>query len=421
MSDDLFGLKSEAKITKSGVRKIFTPHTPVNEINHLFGREGDVRRMVSLIRNPGQHILIYGDRGVGKTSLAKSTCSLILERISNSCLITKSCDSGDTFSSLFIEPLMKVGLDSSIERQTKSIKQSGKAGLSIPVLNAGIQSDRQTDTVHSNSLKLDSPSWVAQQLKDFNCIYLIDEVDTLSNENDKHKLSELIKALSDFNSNFKIIIVGIAKTASELTAGHKSIQRCLKEIHLDRMSDEDIRKIILNGMNNIKPKRIPKDEVVESIVDISSGFPHYAHLICLSCAELAITKDLSHIEIAILDEALVEVAMDLESTFSENLNNVLRSTNNPQEYKLILLAAAHCQKRDFRNTELADKIFQLYGTSINSSTLNSRLAKLAKTNNDNNILSRTAKACYSFKDPRMPSFVKIKFNHLLDANVDQTA
>lgn len=270
-------------------------------------------------------------------------------------------------------------------------------------------------------MKLDSPSWVAQQLKNYDCIYLIDEVDILPNEIDKHRLSELIKALSDLNSNFKIIIVGIAKTASELTAGHKSIQRCLREIHLDRMSNEDIRKIILNGMNNIKPKRIPKDEVVESIVDISSGFPHYTHLICLSCAEIAISRDLSHIELAILDEALIEVAMDLESTFSENLNTILRSANNPQEYKLILLAAAHCQKRDFRSTELADKIFQLYGTSINSSILNTRLTKLSNTDNDNNILSKTARACYSFKDPRMPSFIKIKFNHLLDTNVDQTA
>lgn len=255
---------------------------------------------------------------------------------------------------------------------------------------------------------------MAQQLKNYDCIYLIDEVDTLTSETDKHKLSELIKALSDANSKFKIIIVGIAKTASELTAGHKSIQRCLKEIHLDRMPNEDIRKIILNGMNNIKPKKIPKDEVVESIVDISSGFPHYTHLICLSCAEIAISKDLSHIEPTILHEALTEVAMDLESTFSENLSTILRSTNNPQEYKLILLAASHCQKRDFRSAELADKIFQLYGTSINSSTLNSRLTKLSNTINSDNILSKTARACYSFKDPRMPSFVKIKFNHLLD-------
>lgn len=414
MSDDLFGLGSELKIRKSKVREIFTPHTPVNEIEHLFGREQDIRRMISFINIPGQHILIYGDRGVGKTSLAKATCSLILGKISGSSFLTRSCDSGDTFSSLFIEPLMNVGIDSSINQQTKSIKQTGKAGLSIPVVSAGIQSERQTDTVHNNSLQLDSPSWIAQQLKDYSCIYLIDEVDILTSEIDKHKLSELIKGLSDLNSKFKIIIVGIAKTASELTAGHKSIQRCLKEIHLDRMPNEDIRKIILNGMNNIRPKKIPKDEVVESIVDISSGFPHYTHLICLSCAEIAISKDLSHIEPAIFHEALIEVAMDLESTFSENLSTLLRSTNNPQEYKLILLAASHCQKRDFRSSELADKIFQLYGTSINSSTLNSRLTKLSNTSNSDNILSKTARACYSFRDPRMPSFVKIKFNHLLD-------
>ena len=124
MTDDIFGLESELKIRKSEVRKTFTPHTPVNEITHLFGREDSVRRMVSLINNPGEHVLIYGDRGVGKTSLAKSTCSMILHKISDGLSLNKSCDSGDSFKTLFFEPLALVGCDPFIETYTKSSKQS---------------------------------------------------------------------------------------------------------------------------------------------------------------------------------------------------------------------------------------------------------------------------------------------------------
>ncbi len=410
MSDDLFGLTSELKIRKSKVRDIFTPHTPIDEINHLFGREEDVKRMISIINNPGQHILIYCDRGVGKTSLAKTTCSLILNKIGEGNFFTKSCDSGDSFSTLFIEPLEYSGINCFLENETSLLKQKGSAGLNIQVASAGLESERESSTTYSNSLNLDSPSWVAQKLKNLECIYLIDEVDTLVNEQDQHKLAELIKALSDLKSKFKIIIVGIAKTASELTAGHKSIQRCLKEIHLGRMSDDDIRKFIINGMNKIESKRIPNEEVVDKIVDISSGFPHFAHLICLKCAEIAITNDRKFIELHMLDDALIEVAKDSESTLSNILNAVLCTTKSPKEYKLILLASSYCQKKDLRSSEVSKKLYELYGISINARTLSSRLSKLVKSYNNSTILTRIAPGCYTFSDPRMPSFIKIFFN-----------
>lgn len=58
--------------------------------------------------------------------------------------------------------------------------------------------------------------------KDLNTLLLIDEFDSIQNKEDKHKVAELIKLLSDSNSSFKIFVVGIAESAEELTAGHPS-------------------------------------------------------------------------------------------------------------------------------------------------------------------------------------------------------
>ncbi|WP_367379138.1 AAA family ATPase, partial [Halomonas sp. PR-M31] len=79
MGNGTFGLENEIIIQKSGLRDIFTPHTPVDEVKHFFGREEEASRLVSVVNSPGQHILLYGDRGVGKTSLAKTTCKVILQ------------------------------------------------------------------------------------------------------------------------------------------------------------------------------------------------------------------------------------------------------------------------------------------------------------------------------------------------------
>ena len=68
--DDPFGLQLEKKIEKSGVRKVFTPHAPVQIQELLFGRSGTVKQIINQISNPGAYPILYGDRGVGKTSLA---------------------------------------------------------------------------------------------------------------------------------------------------------------------------------------------------------------------------------------------------------------------------------------------------------------------------------------------------------------
>ena len=81
MANGNFGLENEKIIIDSGIRKVFTPHIPVDEVSNFFGREDEAARLVSVINSPGQHILVYGDRGVGKTSLAKTSCKLLLQKL----------------------------------------------------------------------------------------------------------------------------------------------------------------------------------------------------------------------------------------------------------------------------------------------------------------------------------------------------
>jgi Cdc6-like AAA superfamily ATPase len=45
---------------------------PIDELSHLKGREKQVEEVKEAIYAKGRHIFIYGERGVGKTSLAKT-------------------------------------------------------------------------------------------------------------------------------------------------------------------------------------------------------------------------------------------------------------------------------------------------------------------------------------------------------------
>lgn len=404
MANGFFGLDDEVLIIKSGVREIFTPHTPVDEISHFFGREDEAARLVSVINSPGQHILVYGDRGVGKTSLAKTTCNILLHKIQKGHHFEKRCDSSDTFSSLFLEPLAEAGIDLSLQEQTVTQNSGGGAKLSVGIAKADLSTKCETKLKSVSTINPDSPSWVARQLKNLKGICLIDEADAIVCEIEKKKIAELVKLLSDYNSPFKLVIVGIAKTGEELTAGHPSVERCLKEVQLSRMSDDDLKKIILNGFKKVN--LVVEEDVVEEVVDISAGYPHFTHLICLKCAEKALISGNRHITQSILSIALEEAVKDSEGALKRMYESTLRALNKPLEYKILLLAAAYCKVPEFRSSELRMTLSEKFTVDIDSQSLSRRLTHLTK-GDEITILYKPARGCFQFTDPRMPSFLKM--------------
>lgn len=407
MANGDFGLERELKIVKSGIRDIFTPHIPVDEIKHFFGREEEATRLVSVINSPGQHILVYGDRGVGKTSLAKTTCKVLLHKLQRGLFFEKSCDSKDTFASIFEAPLEASGVDFSLKEKTQTHNEGGGGGVNFGMVKADISSRREVKTTSSAIFKPGSPSWVATQLKNMSGVFLIDEADSIEADEDKKKIAELIKLLSDCNSEFKLVVVGIAKTGEELTAGHPSVERCLKEVSLQRMCNDDLKKIILNGMKYLN--LITDDYVVNKIVDISAGYPHFTHLVSLKCGEHAIANNDRQITKETLKIALSEAVKDSEGALQRMFETTLRALNKPSEYKLLLLTAAYCKTPEFRSAELREKLDLKFGIKINSQALSRRLTLLTKEEKTT-ILYKPARGCFQFSDPRMPSFLKMALN-----------
>src|SRR6476661_8184616 len=50
----------------------FTPGAPVDSRDLFAGRKKQVEKVISTIFQRGQHVILFGERGVGKTSLANT-------------------------------------------------------------------------------------------------------------------------------------------------------------------------------------------------------------------------------------------------------------------------------------------------------------------------------------------------------------
>ena len=67
------------------------------------------------------------------------------------------------------------------------------------------------------------------------------------------------------------MLVGIAETADELTGGHPSVSRCLKEAKLDRMSEEELSEIVITGSKKLDLDF--EEQVIRDIEKRSDGYP----------------------------------------------------------------------------------------------------------------------------------------------------
>lgn len=400
---DMFGLEAEARIIESKIRTVFTPHTPIDSRAHFFGRQIEVQKLVAQMNTPGQHALLYGDRGIGKSSLAAVTGEVLLGPMSMGKLFVKRCGSSDNFETI-IAPLLKffgvLNLPDEISIQSSTGKE---AVLKLPYVEGKASSGSQKieKWKHENNF---NPSEVAELFRRRHAILIVDEADSISNLSDRFKLAEMVKHLSDNKSNVKLLIVGIASTGMDLLAGHPSVDRCIKDIKLEKMPDDEIERIVRSGAK--KCDLHFDQEVVSAIVSLSSGYPHFAHLLCLKSSEDAVGKGRNVITREVLVRAMSSSVGDVERALRDRFEVATRS-NSTDMYKWLLLAAAQISSKEFSAEKWREAYQGVSGKLLKKQALNRYLDRLV-TDETTSVLKKVARGTYSFVDPRMPCFVRIE-------------
>lgn len=391
----------EEIIVRSGVRDVYVPNKPVDSVELFCGRQNEVSRIIEGINTGGMHVLLYGDRGVGKTSLSKITCTMLMLDSTIANYHIKICDSSDTFVTI-IQSLFQ---DLNIKC---SIKSSSSWDLSFLWKFISFGKNENTEYVSYDNIA--SPSWVAKRISDFEGVFLIDEIDVLQNPEDKKKIAELIKQLSDKNSKLKIFVVGISKTSSELFGGHPSVQRCLKEIRLNRMSDDELREIIERGERRLKI--VFSQGVKRVIIKSSAGYPYFTQLLALKAAEEAICADSNNVTMNEFKLAVRRAVDDLEGSLKEQYQKAIIGQRIDRN-KSILLAAALCGEDIFLAKDLKANYNMITKQDISQQELNNFLSSSNIISEDyTTILRRVGKGVYVFNDPRMPSFIKLMNNYI---------
>jgi hypothetical protein len=202
-----------------------------------------------------------------------------------------------------------------------------------------------------NGLRLDFPPELARRVvtelsdADMIVVLIVDEFDTVSNQGTRQAIAETVKLFSDRNVPCTIIIIGVADDVDSLISEHRSIERCVAQIRMRRMSRDEIEAIVTTSLEKVG-MTIEKEGLHE-ISRIAIGLPHYAHLLGLHSGRLALDNASKHISQPHVTEAARMATSKAQVTIQTSYSKATISTKKNALYKQVLLACAMAETDDF--------------------------------------------------------------------------
>ncbi len=311
--------------------KAFRPRSPIDAREFFTGRRTQLHNVWDAVSQTGLHLVIFGERGVGKTSLANIVRPM-LEAIgpatevpdADARLVVKvNVHREDMFSDAWRRafdevywdenrPLM--GFDAKAIRQRVTLRDA----LGVP--------DEPTIDDVRRTLDLLRGS-----------VFIFDEFDR-SGSPVRSQFTDLIKALSDYSVATTVIVVGVSDTVDDLIQDHASIARALVQVQLPRMDQTELGGI-LEKASEVLSIRFTR-EAAAMVVRLSQGLPHYTHLVGLHATRAALRRLSRTVELADVQASFQPAVQQAVQSIRERHVRAVRSAHRDALYSPVLIACA---------------------------------------------------------------------------------
>ena len=312
-SDPSGKLFRTAKLAQS-----FTPALPVREVDLFAGRHEQVMDCVSALFQPGLHVAVYGERGVGKTSLSNVLPQMVRATQLPSMIAGRvDCNTNDHFDSLWRKVFREIGEEWNDEEDGLIDPESVRFRLGR---------DQKTR------------------------LLVIDELDRLEDDETLSLLADTLKTLSDHFVSTTIMLVGVASSIGGLIGEHASIVRSISQIQMPRMQPDELLAILDRGFG--EAGMTVESDARAAMATMSEGLPHFVHLLGLHSGRTAASEDETRVTMDHVQKAMV-VATRSHTILTE----YHRATMSPQAghlFEEVVLACAFAQKDDLGYFRAAD-------------------------------------------------------------------
>lgn len=385
------------------VASVFRPSTPIDSRNLFAGRMDQLMKMVEAVHQPGLHVVVFGERGVGKTSIA-NMISPFLQALSkppsegNPRLVIKiNANQEDTFDTIWKRVFTEVTWEN--QKPTIGFSPTNLTERQTLYGAMGLADDVGIDQVRHGLSVLPG------------AVIVIDEFDRVRPER-RGLFTDLVKLLSDYSLPVTIVFVGVSETIDELIADHASISRSVVQVQMPRMRAEELEEILTKSSKAIDMDF--ESEAKRLIINTSQGLPHYTHLIGLHSAKAAIHAGESTVTARSVKDGFDTSARDAIQSVRTKYLDAIRSARRDALYQHVALACAVVSPESgddmgyFQPADVAKPLAMILGRdSVPIATYQKHLNEFCEPTRGP-ILNRSGSQRsykYRFIDPLMPPFI----------------
>ena len=312
-----------AKDARALIRDAFTPSQPVNERAMFAGRRGLLEDLIVAIEDQRLHFVLYGDRGIGKTSILHVLSDLATDADYLVCYI--SCGDRMSFSDFARRIAQRVPL-----------LFHGEYAAGSPEVEKGMH---LSDLLPPGEVDVSTFGELLGKLSDTRILMLLDEFDRVETDEFRRSIAELIKTLSDRAAPAQVVIAGVAPDLAELIAQIPSIRRNVLGVLVPNMTDEEVGEMLA-----IAERRtgLSFNADARELIGLASlGLPYLVGLVAQHAALLATGREDVSVTKPDVREAIRKSRSELSGRIAaRTLHAISRASQDDQLIELGKLAHA---------------------------------------------------------------------------------
>lgn len=340
----------------------FKPGSPVPP-GIFAGRVKEIERIYRAVVQTShfspQNIIIVGERGIGKTSVAIVSKGIALKHIpklddfKHPLVTAYSTVRKNTHPAIVVTQVIEE-LEQVLEPHETILSAAGRyieaftkrfKGISVKGIGLETHAEKNltADDVYSEARKTLRKIAAAchnQEEGQGRAICLI--IDELDQMKDAENFSSFWKTLqelllADGVNNLMLIFVGMPNMLTILNDDHESFLRTFTPIQLDKMNEEDARNVVYKALN--KTNKTISPEALEKILYYSERYPHLIQEIGYTAFEVSKEKEITHQDVEEGVHGTQEFKGSIERLgelfFSKMYDEVKKSDNFKQILKIV--------------------------------------------------------------------------------------
>lgn len=389
--------------------------TPIRSRENLIGRDAKLEIVIRALETTGRSVFIYGDRGVGKTSLAATSAETISGGEFDPILI--GCSADATFIELLQTAVRR--MHGAIRANSWNVQKKEVFSI-VPDMHTAIENGAFGRFTSQNDV-IDMLRYLSQFYPS-SPVVIIDEVNELLSVDEKKKLADFAKQLTDQSAPIKIIFCGIGSSMEELMGLHASIGRSIMPVELERLDDLSLWSIV-DHASAIVGIGIDRETTLRTAI-LSDGFPYFVHLVTdyMFWEAFNAEEDRDSITVEDFGKAVVAAIPHADNLLKATYEKATKKYRNSEEYEEVLWAYADAPTLTRQSQDVYDQSYLVIARKRNSlrrsrneevrpilskEKFDQRLAKL-KTSAHGEILRWRKSGWYEFQENMMRGFVRIR-------------